>query len=115
MQHADVKLLTILERVDPKPVGVEELPVRAVVLTAYGDRSSGRPAEALQHPEYTGLVALTVEIGVQQQKAHGDKETHAVGPGWRAASRHRLHDPSIVRNNVGPARGSRLLVCTALR
>jgi len=39
-----VKLLTILERVDPKPVGVEELPVRAVVLTAYRNRSSGLSA-----------------------------------------------------------------------
>jgi hypothetical protein len=32
--HADVQLLTILERVDPKPLGVEELPALAVVLEA---------------------------------------------------------------------------------
>jgi hypothetical protein len=31
VQHADVKLLNILERVDPKPSGVEQLPVRALV------------------------------------------------------------------------------------
>jgi hypothetical protein len=31
VQHADVKLLTILERVDPKPSGVEQLPALAVV------------------------------------------------------------------------------------
>jgi hypothetical protein len=31
VQHADVQLLTILERVDPKPLGVEELPALAVV------------------------------------------------------------------------------------
>jgi hypothetical protein len=29
VQHADVKLLTILERVDPKPSGVEQLPALA--------------------------------------------------------------------------------------
>jgi hypothetical protein len=40
VQHADVQLLTILERVDPKPVGAEQLPALAVVLTAYRDRSS---------------------------------------------------------------------------
>jgi hypothetical protein len=34
VQHADVQLLTILERVDPKPLGVEELPALAVVLEA---------------------------------------------------------------------------------
>jgi hypothetical protein len=34
VQHADVKLLTILARVDPKPSGVEELPALAVVLEA---------------------------------------------------------------------------------
>lgn len=34
MQHADVKLLTILERVDPKPSGVEQLLALAAVLAA---------------------------------------------------------------------------------
>jgi hypothetical protein len=34
-----VQLLTILERVDPKPVGVEELPALAVVLGLASSRS----------------------------------------------------------------------------
>jgi hypothetical protein len=34
VQHADVQLLAILERVDPKPLGVEELPALAGVLAA---------------------------------------------------------------------------------
>jgi hypothetical protein len=36
VQHADVKSLTILERVDPKASGVEELLAPAVVLEAPG-------------------------------------------------------------------------------
>jgi len=34
VQHADVQLLTIHERVAPKPIGVEELPALAAVLEA---------------------------------------------------------------------------------
>ena len=33
MQHADVQLLTILERVDPKTSGVEELPALAALIS----------------------------------------------------------------------------------
>jgi hypothetical protein len=32
VQHADVQLLTILERVDPKPLGVEQLPALAALI-----------------------------------------------------------------------------------
>ena len=32
VQHADVKMLTILQRVDPKPLGVEELPALAALI-----------------------------------------------------------------------------------
>ena len=46
MQHADVRLLTILERVDPKPLGVEELPALVVVVEA-GLASLGSTAAQL--------------------------------------------------------------------
>jgi hypothetical protein len=33
VEHADVNVPTILERVDPKPVGVEELPALAALIS----------------------------------------------------------------------------------
>ena len=46
MHHADVQLVTILERVDPKPLGVEELPALVVVVEA-GLASLGSPVAEL--------------------------------------------------------------------
>jgi hypothetical protein len=43
VQHADVKLLTVLERVDPKTLGVDELLALAAVL-ADGLAALGNPA-----------------------------------------------------------------------
>jgi len=54
VQHADVKLLTILERVDPKTLGVEELPALA---HAPGDATMRAVNRSWRRPAVYALFA----------------------------------------------------------
>ena len=86
VQHADVKLLTILERVDPKTFGVEELLALTVVLKA-GLAALGDPAVQPHddgQPEWESDER--VGLGYPRGSTHGGKVTDLAKGGFGAWS-----------------------------
>lgn len=72
MQHAGVKLLTILERVDSKTVGVEELLALAAVLVALGNPAA--------QPDDDGQLERESDEWVGWNSPEGTSDSGGGGP-----------------------------------
>jgi hypothetical protein len=80
VQHADVQLVTILERVDPKPIGFEGLPALAALISRVRLDSEITHEEAYN----AGLHHIEQTLNLRQNADYSRRGSviNAKRPGW---------------------------------